>query len=95
MTHVTCRLTAKNRDRLRNPTLSSLAWATSDGSVRCLPASAVAGDLNYDMIRYDKLIVVHSRADLTPASAIYRTLPAITTDKAVDSITPRHGVAPR
>jgi len=38
---------------------------------------------------------VHSRADLTPASAIYRTLPAITTDKAVDSITPRHGVAPR
>jgi len=28
MTHVTCRLTAKNRDRLRNPTLSSRVWAT-------------------------------------------------------------------
>jgi len=24
MTHVTCRLTAKNRDQLRNPTLDSL-----------------------------------------------------------------------
>ena len=28
MTHVTCRLTAKNRDRLRNPTLGSRSWAT-------------------------------------------------------------------
>ena len=28
MTHVTCRLTAKNRDRLRNPTLGSRVLAT-------------------------------------------------------------------
>ena len=28
MTHVTCRLTAKNRDQLRNPTLSNRVWAT-------------------------------------------------------------------
>ena len=28
MTHVTCRLTAKNRDQLRNPTLGNRAWAT-------------------------------------------------------------------
>ena len=28
MTHVTCRLTAKNRDQLRNPTLGNLVWAT-------------------------------------------------------------------
>jgi len=28
MTHVTCRLTAKNRDQLRNPTISSRVWAT-------------------------------------------------------------------
>ena len=27
MTHVTCRLTAKNRDQLRNPTLGSRVWA--------------------------------------------------------------------
>jgi len=28
MTHVTCRLTAKNRDQLRNHTLSNRVWAT-------------------------------------------------------------------
>jgi len=28
MTHVTCRLTAKNRDQLRNPTLGNRLWAT-------------------------------------------------------------------
>ena len=27
MTHVTCRLTAKNRDQLRNPTLDNRVWA--------------------------------------------------------------------
>jgi len=28
MTHVTCRLTAMNRDQLWNPTLGNRAWAT-------------------------------------------------------------------
>ena len=28
MTHVNCRLTAKNRDQLRNPTLGNRAWVT-------------------------------------------------------------------
>jgi len=28
MIHVTCRLTAKNRDQLPNPTLGSRVWAT-------------------------------------------------------------------
>ena len=28
MIHVTCRLTAKNRDQLRNPTLGYRVWAT-------------------------------------------------------------------
>ena len=28
MTHVTCRLTARNRDQLRNPTLGNRVWAT-------------------------------------------------------------------
>ena len=28
LTYVTCRLTAKNRDQLRNPTLGSRVWAT-------------------------------------------------------------------
>ena len=28
MTHVNCRLTVKNRDQLRNPTLGNRVWAT-------------------------------------------------------------------
>jgi len=28
MTHVTCMLTAQNRDQLRNPTLGKRVWAT-------------------------------------------------------------------
>ena len=28
MTHVTCRLTAKDRDQVRNPTLGTRVWAT-------------------------------------------------------------------
>ena len=28
MTHVVCRLTVKNRDQLRNPTLGNRVWAT-------------------------------------------------------------------
>jgi len=28
MTHITCKLTAKNRDQLRNPTFGNRAWAT-------------------------------------------------------------------
>jgi len=28
MTHVTCRLTAKNRDQLRNPTFGNRVWAS-------------------------------------------------------------------
>ena len=28
MTHVTCRLTGKNRDQLRNPTLGNRVWAS-------------------------------------------------------------------
>jgi len=28
MTHITCRLTAKNQDQLRNPRLGNRVWAT-------------------------------------------------------------------
>jgi len=31
MTHVTCRLTAKNRDQLQNTTLGNRVWATFFG----------------------------------------------------------------
>ena len=33
MTHITCRLTAKNRDQLRNPTLGNRVWATFNVNV--------------------------------------------------------------
>jgi len=36
MTHVTCRLTAKNRDQLRNPTLGNWVWATFTFYLPCL-----------------------------------------------------------
>ena len=36
MTHVTCRLTAKNRDQLRNPTLGNRVWATFTSAFVCV-----------------------------------------------------------
>ena len=36
MTHVACRLTAKNRDPLRNPTLGSQVWAMFTFQCRCV-----------------------------------------------------------
>jgi len=41
MTHVTCRLTAKNRDQLRNPTLGNQAWATFSQLMSSTVASAL------------------------------------------------------
>ena len=38
MTHVTCRLTAKNRNQLRNPTLSNRVWASFTFFAQPLPA---------------------------------------------------------
>ena len=37
MIHVTCRLTAKNRNQLRNPTLGNRVWATF--TVCCSPSA--------------------------------------------------------
>jgi len=37
MTHITCRLTAKNRDQLRNFTLGSQVWATFTFTVATWP----------------------------------------------------------
>ena len=38
MTHITCRLTAKNRDQLRNPMHGNLVWATFTLFLLCLEA---------------------------------------------------------
>ena len=37
MTHITCRLTAKNRDQLRNPTLGNRVWAAFLRSAKLTP----------------------------------------------------------
>ena len=54
MTHVTCRLTAENRDQLRNLTLGNRVWATftfdpyrgwsNSSCVRLVAGCSVAGD---------------------------------------------------
>ena len=41
MTHITCRLTAKNRDQLRNSTLGNRVWATFTFS-----KNGISGTLN-------------------------------------------------
>ena len=43
MTHVTCRLTAKNRDQLRNPTLGNRVWATFTFSYFTMTVCCVEG----------------------------------------------------
>jgi len=44
MTHITCRLTAKNRDQLRNPTLGNRVWASFTFYLRqCVVAAAFNG----------------------------------------------------
>jgi len=45
MTHVTCRLTAKNRDQLRNPTLGNRVWAAF--TLECFCAGAQSGEFSY------------------------------------------------
>ena len=42
MTHSTCRLTAKNRDQLRNPTLGNRVWASYTFTFTRLAAAAAA-----------------------------------------------------
>ena len=42
MTRVTCRLTAKNRDHLRNPTLGNRVWATFFYKVLCFTVLCAA-----------------------------------------------------
>jgi len=42
MTHVTCRLTAENRDQLRNPTLGNRVWASFTFTLRRCPSYTVS-----------------------------------------------------
>jgi len=63
MTHDTCRLTAKNRDQLRNPTLGNRVWVTFTflfTVLSCLP-SEVNGYCNVHISQWlDLTITVYS-----------------------------------
>jgi len=62
ITHVTCRLTAKNRHQLRNPTLSYRVWATfyllNDCIVTKRKLYATSSFLVRQHIKLVKLIIV-------------------------------------
>jgi len=66
MTHVTCRLTTKNRDQLRNPMLGNRVWATFTFLTQ-LEKSTVSNDL----VKRFNVVLYWSRAS---ASRLYRVL---------------------
>jgi len=55
MTYVTCRLTAKNRDQLRNPTLGNRVWATFTFLVHARSRTNWSGPVWFRPIRGDTL----------------------------------------
>jgi len=60
MTYVTCRLTAKNWDQLRNPTLGNRVWATfitskGDGSGREERGDGKEGEGNFPKVTVSKI----------------------------------------
>ena len=57
MTHVTCRLTAKNRDQLRNPALGNRVWATFFTVIRVRPRRLFREDRQF----------VHGNVGVRPA----------------------------
>jgi len=65
MTHVTCRLTAKNRDQLRNPTLGNRVWATfpfevtDSSSVKRLPQRRTSNEPK-PMLQYNIQYIVYT-----------------------------------
>ena len=63
MTHVTCRLTAKNRDQLRNPMLGNRVWATFTIFFRDLAQKSASLETGVFVQCYT-LILVHATAGL-------------------------------
>ena len=54
MTHVTCRLTAKNRDQFRSPTLGNRVWASL---FKCTRADNVAMEMFIELVEVDELLL--------------------------------------
>ena len=60
MTHVTCRLNAKNRDQLRNPTLGNRVWAISFTYLPCMhspPIVWIAGGIVFSTCPFIRVCV--------------------------------------
>ena len=62
MTHVICRLTAKNWDQLRNPTLGNRVWATflhiQNPEVRCAYVTPPSTALGLMLLAADACLLV-------------------------------------
>ena len=62
MTHVTCRLTAKNRDQLRNPTHGNRVWATftlfDDSATSRFAAKLMPGCPSNDVAQNSKVLTL-------------------------------------
>jgi len=78
MTHVTCRLTAKNRDQLRNPTIGNRVWATftlpkNKVQSNLLKGTALGLDIHYPLRRRIHLSSIHlERFDCNVFTAIWK-----------------------
>ena len=58
MTYVTCRLTAKNRDELRNPTFGNQVWAAFSFFIPCQSEASI-GVLLRSVVKVDRRIRWH------------------------------------
>jgi len=80
MTHITCRLTAKNRDQLRNPTLGNRVWATFNftyitaTAAQYAAVARLAGDI-------DRLMLDTEECDMWQGNAGSATLSAYVLDE--------------
>ena len=67
MTHITCRLTAKNRDQLRNLTLSNRVWATEWLCLQCVHGSKTYRNCTLVVARLERVQSTAS-SDHAPAA---------------------------
>jgi len=77
MTHIACRLTAKNRDQLRNPMLSNRVWATFTFTFPpslhlppyTLTRETLSGEENAETLSETKTRVLTGYRDLYPRTS--------------------------
>ena len=74
MTHVTCRLTVKNRDQLRNPTLGNRVWAIFD--VLALEKSGFSTDRMKAVFGFAEALVLRGAAEAVPEETLAHLCPS-------------------